>query len=732
MAPVTMDTRLPPLIGAATATKLRKSFEMETVRDLLTHYPRKLEDRGTLTDLSRLRVGEHVTVLAKTLGVKQSTYRPKSGRRLASRTLVTVSDGHSSLVLTFFRQPWKQGQLKPGTVAFFSGKVTVYRGQRQLQHPTCEVLGAGGDLDEFDEEKSKRWWPVYPATAKVTSQQVSKTVEHVLRVLDEAPDPLPETVRTEHGLFGYRDALQMIHQPADPAEWHQARERLKFDEAFVLQTVLAQRRYAASALPATPRPARAGGLLDRFDQQLPFTLTDGQREVGSHIAASMADAHPMQRLLQGEVGSGKTVVAVRAMLQVIDAGGQAALLAPTEVLAVQHYRSIMELLGPMAEAGMLSGDDDGTQVALVTGSLSAKRRRQSLLDVSSGAAGIVVGTHALLEEQVQFAELGLVVVDEQHRFGVEQRAALTAKSGFTPPHVLVMTATPIPRTVAMTAFGDLDVSTLRELPHGRPTVQTTVVPTAERPDWLDRAWQRVREEVQEGHQVYVVCPRIGGAPESAMEEPAEDETFTPRRPPLAVADVAADLAAGPLAGLRLYVLHGRLAGDEKDQLMRRFAAGEIDVLVSTTVIEVGVDVPNASVMVVMDADRFGVSQLHQLRGRVGRGSVPGLCLLVTDAPDETPSRERLDGVAGTSDGFALSQLDLESRREGDVLGASQSGRRSSLRLLSVLRDESVIAAARVSAERVVRADPLLGSQPALARAVDDLVRSEQAGYLEKS
>jgi ATP-dependent DNA helicase RecG len=426
------------------------------------------------------------------------------------------------------------------------------------------------------------------------------------------------------------------------------------------------------------------------------------------------------------------------MLQVVDAGGQAALLAPTEVLAAQHHRSVVAMLGPMAEAGMLGGADQATRVVLLTGSMTTAQRRQGMLDAAAGSAGIVIGTHALLEEKVQFADLGLVVVDEQHRFGVEQRAALTGKASgggdeidhFTPPHVLVMTATPIPRTVAMTVFGDLEVSTLRELPQGRAPVQTNVVPRAERPVWMDRAWQRVREEVGKGHQVYVVCPRIGGDPESAMQEaPPDDEPA--RRSPLAVADVAADLVER-LAGLRVFMLHGRLPGEEKDDLMRRFAAGEIDVLVATTVIEVGVDVPNASVMVVMDADRFGVSQLHQLRGRVGRGSVPGLCLLVTDAPADARSRERLAAIAATNDGFELSRLDLENRREGDVLGASQSGRRSSLRLLSVLRDEAIIEAARDAAQRVVDSDPALVRHRALAAAVAALAEADRADYLEKS
>ena len=725
-----LDTTLGPVVGQRAANALDKAFEFRTVRDLVTHYPRRLDDRGALTDISRLQVGEHATVLGRVKQAEQSTFRPRRGGRLGTRTVVTITDGERDITATFFNQAWRAGHLKPGTVAFFSGKVTMFRGRRELNTPIVEVLG-GGDVDDFDVDETQRYWPIYPATARISSKTIAACVQQALAVLDEVPDPLPEAVPQERGMLGYDAALRLVHQAQSPLEFRRAQERLRFDEAFVLQTVLAQRRSLARTLSAEPRPARAAGLRERFDERLPFELTAGQREIGEVIAADLARTFPMQRLLQGEVGSGKTVVALRAMLQVVDCGGQAALLAPTEVLAAQHYRGILALLGPLGEGGMLTGDEAGTQVTLLTGSTPAARRRSALEDMATGAAGIVIGTHALLEDRVSFKDLGLVVIDEQHRFGVEQRAALTAKGGFTPPHVLVMTATPIPRTIAMTVFGDLDVSTLHDLPPGRSPVQTTVVP-AEQPSWLDRAWQRVREEVAAGRQAYVVCPRIGGEPESAMEEAADDETYQPRRPPLAVADVAADLIGGPLRDLRICVLHGRLPADEKDDLMRRFAAGDIDVLVSTTVIEVGVDVANATVMVLMDADRFGVSSLHQLRGRVGRGSAPGLCLLVTESPPDSPSRERLDAVAATADGFQLSELDLATRREGDVLGALQSGRRSSLKLLSVVRDGDVITSAREEAERLVADDPLLREHRQLAVEVDRLLSDEQAGFLEKS
>ncbi|MBV9096735.1 MAG: DEAD/DEAH box helicase, partial [Frankiaceae bacterium] len=424
---------------------------------------------------------------------------------------------------------------------------------------------------------------------------------------------------------------------------------------------------------------------------------------------------------------GKTVVALLAMLAVVDSGGQAALLAPTEVLAQQHFRTLQHLLGPLAQAGQLGGADVATRLALLTGSQGAKARRENLLDAASGAAGIVVGTHALLEEHVQFADLGLVVVDEQHRFGVEQRDALRSRGREgTAPHVLVMTATPIPRTVAMTVYGDLETSELKELPKGRAPIDTQVVALADHPHWIDRVWGRIGEEVANGRQAYVVCPRIDAVSTEDDDESDSDVTVA-----AAVSDVAPMLAAGPLSAVRVEQLHGRMAADAKDDVMRRFTAGDIDVLVATTVIEVGVDVPNASVMAVLDADRFGVSQLHQLRGRIGRGSHAGLCLLVTHAPAESPARERVDGVAATLDGFELARLDLQQRREGDVLGASQSGR-TSLKLLRLLQDETLIVEARDEATDLVAADPSLDAHPALAAMVAELVDTERAEYLEKA
>ncbi|HEY3682405.1 MAG TPA: ATP-dependent DNA helicase RecG [Streptosporangiaceae bacterium] len=731
-----LDEPLRRVLGDKTAKVLESKLSLRTVGDLLRHYPRRYARRGDLTDLAGLREGEHVTVVAEVLDRRQRTMRNRPGAIVD----VTVSDGQGRLDLVFFfksphRMPRQIAALRRGSRGLFSGKVSSYQGRRQLAHPEFELFP---DTDELGEdamaqaaEFAAELIPVYPAADGLPSWKIASAVRMVLDPLSLDDDPVPESVRDGHHLLGQAEAFEKIHRPRDPADVTRARTRLKWDEALVVQVALAQRRRAAIALPARPRPRGEDGLLAAFDARLPFTLTGGQREVGELLAADLGGDHPMHRLLQGDVGSGKTVCALRAMLQVVDAGGQAALLAPTEVLAQQHHRSITALLGPLAEAGQLGGDDQGTRVALLTGSQGAAARRAALLDVASGAAGIVVGTHALIQEHVQFADLGFVVVDEQHRFGVEQRDALREKAGDGRPHVLVMTATPIPRTVAMTVYGDLDTVVLGQLPEGRSPIATHVVPAAERPRYLERAWERIREEVAAGHQAYVVCPRIGeGDTGDGPDEPPADETA--RRPPLAVADIAPMLAEGPMKGLRLGVLHGRLHPDEKDATMRAFAAGEIDVLVATTVIEVGVDVPNAAVMVIMDADRFGVSQLHQLRGRVGRGAVPGLALLVTEAPEETPARERLAAVAATTDGFALSRVDLEQRREGDVLGAAQAGRRSSLRMLTLLADEELITEARGAAAELVAGDPELGGHPALARALAEILDDDRADYLEKT
>ena len=727
---VTLDTPLARVLGPKTATGMAEQLGLHSVRDLLRHYPRRYARRGEMARLDDLQAGDRVTVLAQ---VKTVSTRPMRQRR-GTITEVTVGDGASTMKLVFFTH--KHARLAPGVWGMFAGTVGTYQGKLQFTHPDMHLLN-GGDDDDWARELV----PIYPASKDVSSWVIQKSVKLLLggagNLADLVTDPLPEEIRTRHGLLSLPAALLDIHRPTTSADVERAGYRLKWDEALTLQLTLAARRRAAALEPGTARPRRPGGLLDAVDAALPFDLTEGQREVGEELAAELDRDQPMHRLLQGEVGSGKTVVALRAMAQVVDAGGQAALLAPTEVLAAQHARGIRALLGPLGRAGEIDGDPTGTRVTLLTGSLKAAARRQARAEVAEGRAGIVIGTHALLQEGVDFADLGLVVVDEQHRFGVEQRDALRAK-GNRPPHVLVMTATPIPRTVAMTVYGDLEVSTLRQLPSGRGGVSSSVVPVGEKPAWLDRAWARLREEVAEGRQAYVVCPRIGDItgpddqPEDADGAPAGDEGGSDRRPPLAVLDVAEGLRAGPLAGLRLDVLHGRMTPEEKDGAMRAFAAGETDVLVATTVVEVGVDVPNATVMVVMDADRFGVSQLHQLRGRVARGKHAGLCLLVTEAPSSSPTGQRLAAVASTSDGFELARLDLETRREGDVLGAAQSGRRSGIKLLSLLEDEDLIAEARLEATALLSTPRGLADHPGLAAEVAALASDERAEWLEKA
>ncbi|MFJ8670429.1 helicase-related protein [Streptomyces sp. NPDC093589] len=1045
-----LDEPLKKILGGTTAKVLAEHLDLHTVGDLLHHYPRRYAERGELTRLADLPLDEHVTVVAQVADARVLKFNHGRGQRLE----VTLTDGSGRLQLVFFgkgiHKPHKD--LLPGRRAMFAGKVSVFNRKLQLAHPEYELLDREADTGaEAASAFAHQLMPIYPACQQMASWKLTKAVDAVLPSAQDAIDPLPDALREGRALVPLPEALLKIHRPRSKADIADARSRLKWDEAFVLQVALARRRLAETQLPATPRPLVAGGILDSFDADLPFTLTDGQQKVSREIFDDLATDHPMHRLLQGEVGSGKaqpldalvltprgfrpmgemtvgtevvvpsgepalvdgvfpqgerevwrlvlsdgsavecddehlwivgrnasgerppgasgpgrhttqvlttralrarlrdadgrprwsiapvtpvdldngahrtldpyqlglslgadaradlsadpsgeadaaasgsgtdrarrvpnayrnapvkdrlavlqglmdaagtatpqlafpgapaaladdlawlvrslggrahlrpagtgerptaydvpltlpdgyppfrhpqapavaappagddffrrdvvavehagckpvqcisvahpghayitdhftvthnTMVALRAMLGVVDTGGQAAMLAPTEVLAQQHHRSITGMMGELAEGGLLGGAEHGTKVVLLTGSMGVAARRQALLDLVTGEAGIVIGTHALIEDKVQFHDLGLVVVDEQHRFGVEQRDALRNKGHSQgekrAPHLLVMTATPIPRTVAMTVFGDLETSVLDQLPAGRSPIASHVVPAKDKPHFLARAWERVREEVEAGHQGYVVCPRIGdeeeapkgakkgaaGAKGAAAKESSPEEAED-KRPPLAVLEVAEQLAKGPLEGLRVAVLHGRMAPDDKDDVMRRFAAGALDVLVATTVIEVGVNVPNATAMVIMDADRFGVSQLHQLRGRVGRGAAPGLCLLVSEMPEASPARARLAAVAGTLDGFELSRIDLEQRREGDVLGQAQSGVRTSLRMLSVIDDEDVIAAAREEAAAVVTADPELTGHPDLRLALSALLDDEREQYLDK-
>jgi len=668
---------------------------------------------------------ENVTIVAEVVDVRERPMRQRRGSLLEVR----ITDGRSGgiLTLTFFNQAWRARDLKPGVRGIFAGKVSRYRDALQLAHPDYELFEA--DANDAMDDTAAAWAlqpiPIYPATSTIASWQIARAVELVLPTAVDLDDPIPAAIRDANKLVDYTTALRWVHQPSVDSEWQKGRDALRFAEALVLQTALLERR--AQAQHQVARSRLAGSLLEAFDTALPFELTDDQRTVGNEIAEDLARAVPMNRLVQGEVGSGKTLVALRAMLQVAQDGGQAALLAPTEVLAAQHLRSMVKVLGPDLAAQLVP--------TLVTGQLGAAEKRKAMLRVVSGQARIVVGTHALISDKVEFYDLGLVVVDEQHRFGVEQRAALRLKSE-TVPHSLVLTATPIPRTVAMTVFGDLDVSVIAQLPAGRAGIVSYTVALAEHPRWVSRVWERVGEELATGRQAFVVCPAIDSTGADEGDGSLAEETETAGEQPREKASVESTMAllqnTPALAGRRIAALHGRMKSDEKDAVMQAFAAGDIDVVVSTTVIEVGVDVPNASTMVVLDADRFGVSQLHQLRGRVGRGGYAGLALFVTHAPEGSLARQRVDAVASTSDGFELARIDLELRAEGDVLGARQSGGRSSLRLLRVTRDGDLIAQAREAGAAILDQDATLTNHPGLRSAIDRALKETQAEFLEKN
>jgi ATP-dependent DNA helicase RecG len=722
-----LDQRLDPVVGDRTAKLLEKQLQIRTVGDLLAHYPRRYIKRGELSRLDALPLESDVTIVAEVLRCTSRALRARRG----SMQEVLISDGTGTLSLVFFNQPFIADEkypnaLVPGRRGLFSGKVKLYKGMRQLAHPQHQMFTEEGQEPpdpEVDPEGAKRWeetpLPIYPATAALTSWKIEKAVELALAGLGGLDDPMPLEVCRTARLMGYEAALRRIHRPAHDADWFQAKRTLRFHEAFLLQTALLQRRAVRAMFAATPRVPAPGGYLARFDAVMPFELTADQRTVGGEIMADLAGDAPMHRLLQGEVASGKTLVALRAMLAVAESGGQSALLAPTEVLAAQHLRSIARILGPDLSAELMP--------TLVTGQMGVQARRKAALQIITGRAKVVVGTHALLSDTTEFEDLGLVVVDEQHRFGVEQREVLRRKG--SAPHTLVMTATPIPRTVAMTVFGDLEISTIRGLPAGRAPITSHVVPLAEKPRWLPNVWRRAGEEIEQGRQGYVICPAIGADEDEGDLDGALDDAV----PRATVTGVIADLRAQPaLAGRRIEALTGRMSGDEKDAVMTAFADGRIDLLVATTVVEVGVDVANATFMVVLDADRFGVSQLHQLRGRVGRGGLPGLCLLVTHAEVETPARERVEAVAATTDGFALAQADLELRREGDVLGASQSGGRSQLKLLRVTRDGDIIEQARAAAAGVLEEDPALDAHPVLRAAIERSSDEEARAFLDKS
>jgi ATP-dependent DNA helicase RecG len=732
-----LTDRLDYVIGKKAAGQLEEHFGIRTVNDLLRHYPRKYSDGTTvLGEGEELEEGEHVTFVdVITKAEIKWTNRPPKREYL----VVTLGHRRPKVTATFFNVKYLKKQLVEGIRVMLSGEVGYFKGTLQLTHPAFLILkpgrkavgtkslkaiasasGATGDdvLSAFDRE----FFPIYPASAKLQTWEIYACVRQVLDVLDAVEDPLPESFLRQHNLISEDRAFRAIHLAENAVDREAAVARLTYDEAIGLQWALADRRHGELGESGPAAPYNDDGLAAALLQQLPFELTNGQREVLDVISTEIAGTRPLNRMLQGEVGSGKTIVSVLAMLQMVDAGYQCALLAPTEVLAAQHARSVADVLGPLAMAGQLGGAEEGTRLALLTGSMSPQQKKQVRDDVASGGAGIVIGTHALLQDAVEFHNLGMVVVDEQHRFGVEQRDRLRGKApdGLT-PHLLVMTATPIPRTVALTYYGDLETSTLRELPKGRQPITTNTIFVSQKPAWLDRAWARIIEEVRVGRQAYVVASRIDD-----NDKPTNSEGGPPAT---TVVDLFDRLRHGPLAGLRLGLMHGRLPADEKDAVMAAFRAGLVDVLVCTTVIEVGVDVPNATVMVVMDADRFGISQLHQLRGRIGRGEHPSLCLLATRLPEGSRAGQRLMAVADTLDGFRLADLDLVERREGDVLGFNQSGRPITLRFLSLFEHLEIILAAREYCKALYAIDP---GSPGMAMLAAQFTDTDRVEYLDKA
>ncbi|MGV9710399.1 ATP-dependent DNA helicase RecG [Gordonia sp. NPDC003424] len=745
---VGLNDRLDTVLDPKIVEKLA-SLDIGTIGELIRYAPRRYVRHGQLSNDELPVDDEWVTIVGRITSAKMISMRKRHGQFLK----VAVTDGTHGYEANFFNARFIQQKLRPGARVMMAGKVKTFRGQVQLSHPEWAVLPDGepevdrvvgsamlsemyaleaqtadGEIDPAGFDRAIV--PIYPASKEIQTWHIWSAIRRVLTALDDGerpPDALTEEQRAERGLITTDDAVHRIHLPDTDDDIDTARARLKFDEALAIQTVLAGRRIAGRAEHAPPCPHVEGGLEDRLLARLPFTLTDGQTDVVTEIADDLGAASPMSRLLEGEVGSGKTLVSLLAMLRVVDNGHQCAILAPTEVLAAQHYRTMRSMLGDLAEAGELTAAEGATKVVLLTGSMKTAGRRQTLLDVVSGIAGIVIGTHALLEENVSFFDLGMVVVDEQHRFGVEQRDVLRGRGrdGLM-PHCLVMTATPIPRTVAMTVFGDLDTSVLTELPRGRQPISTSVVPMG-KPDWVDRVWVRAEEEIAAGRQVYVVCSRIGDDEDKKAKSSADPALKT-----TSVIEQYEALLAGPLGGRRIEMLHGRMPADDKNAVMDAFGRGEIDLLVSTTVIEVGVDVPNATMMVIVDAERFGVSQLHQLRGRVGRGAHAGLCLLMTGSAPVSQAMARLRAVEKSNDGFVLARVDLEQRREGDILGSMQSGGTSSLRFLSLLADTEVIADARDLAEEVVGADLELADHRPLADLVDAILAPNRVEYLDKS
>ena len=731
-----LNRSLKELIGGKTASALRKSFGIETAGELLNHYPRRYAERGQLTSFDRIEIGKPVTIMATISSVTARRMKTKRGFVL----VVAVTDGKDHMELTFFNQKWREKELQVGRSGLFAGTVNEYHGARTLTHPQYQLFGSSDSSDlEALNDFAGSIIPVYPSSQAVTSWQIAAAVDVVLASLEQLDEPIPIDLREKYQLMDRAEAIKAIHQPESHEDIERARLRLKYQEAFVLQAVLEFRRQKRRTLSAIARKPKKHALRKSFDLSLPFTLTQGQIEIGQEIEKDLRGTSPMMRLLQGDVGSGKTIVALRAMLDVVESGGQAVLLAPTEVLAAQHFESITSLLGGLSDSGSDSvtptkGHNPKVKTTLLTGSLPLPARKQALLDIASGNSHIVVGTHALIQDHVDFFDLGLVVVDEQHRFGVEQRAALMSKgSQGARPHLLVMTATPIPRTTALTVFGDLDISTLTEVPSMRAAVDTYIVSPQINPSHAARVWERMQEEVIAGNRVFIVCASISDSAGDLDEDPESSqlpEISGESRDHIVSVEQSLIELAQRFPAVRFAGLHGKMKPEEKRTVMKRFRSNEadaIDVLIATTVIEVGVDIPEATMMIINNAERFGISQLHQLRGRIGRGDKPGLCILMQERLMNPVAQKRLEAVASTRDGFELAQRDLELRGEGDVLGLEQSGAATSLRLLRVIEDVALIESVRQEVDALARTDHW--SQTIAAIELAEFIRVDQ---LEKT
>ncbi|HEX9889005.1 MAG TPA: ATP-dependent DNA helicase RecG [Nitriliruptorales bacterium] len=698
-----------PGVGTKAAGALRSPLEIRTVRDLIEHYPRRYEDLGDVLPLRYATVGEPVTLIGTVTGWMQK--RPRGRKLVISEARVRDRDG-AWFTVTYFNQPWRERSLGPGTVASFSGKLETFRGDPKISTPDVQVLG-----HEDQEVDHQRLIPVYPATESTPTWKLQTWIAAALEELPPLDDPLPEALRDGHGLVSLDSAIRGIHAPDDATHADASRRRLVFDELFTLQVGLQWRRVRLEAGTVGKHNGPVdGGKADAFLDSLPFTPTDAQSRAFTGIGADLAADRPMHRLLQGDVGSGKTLVAAWAMLCAVDRRRQAALMVPTAVLAEQHHRTLTDLLAPLGVNVL-----DGVRVELLTAANTTRERRRILSGLLTGEVDIVVGTHALLEEGVRFADLGLVVIDEQHRFGVNQRVTLREKGeegqdgAVAPgdrrsaPDILVMTATPIPRSLALTLYGDLDVTTLDELPPGRKPIVTQLI-TPDEAFRRERLYDFIRGQAADGYQTYIVCPLVEDSEEVAARA-AETEVER--------------LREGPLAGLDIELVHGRMRPDDKELAMQRFRRGDADVLVSTTVIEVGVDVPNATVMVIENAERFGISQLHQLRGRVGRGGAKSYCVLFAgwdgDGELTDEASERLHAVAASTDGFVLARTDLDIRGEGALFGQRQSGL-PDLKLARLSSDLPLIEETRGAAQRLVAEDPDLRAADHRALRADVLRR----------